>query len=96
MATPIHFDRDDEQIPPTPAAASDPTDPGDRERSPRRERNLLVALVGLAVAVVAVGLAFPALLAPAVAVAVLVAIVALDVVLPMGELRQIPRRYWTR
>ena len=55
-----------------------------------------MALVGLAVAVVLFGLAFPELLAPAVAVAVLAAIVALDWVLPSGELRQFSGHHWMR
>jgi hypothetical protein len=55
-----------------------------------------VGLVGLAVAVVLFGLVFPELLAPAVAVAVLAAIVALDWVLPSGELRQMTGHHWMR
>jgi uncharacterized membrane protein len=82
MTTSIPVERDDHGAPPTAA------DSTNRERSSsRREAILLVALLGLAVAVVLVGLAFPELLAPAAAVAVLVAIVALDCVLPSGELR---------
>ena len=67
----------------------------DRERSAsRRETVLLVALLALAAAVVLFGLAFPGLLAPAVAIAVLVAVVALDWVLPSGELGRSSARYW--
>jgi len=98
MATSISIpvERDDEKTPSTPVAAPTTTptltpavaDSMDREESPRRETILLMALVGLAVAVVLFGLAFPKLLAAAVAVAVLAAIVALDWVLPSGELRQ--------
>ena len=66
------------------------------ESTPRRETILLVGLVGLAVAVVLFGLVFPELLAPAVAVAVLAAIVALDWVLPSGELRQMSGHHWMR
>jgi hypothetical protein len=62
-------------------------DSADRDRSSRREAIVLMALVGLAGAVVLVGLAFPGLLAPAAAVAVLAAIVALEWGLPSGELR---------
>ena len=72
------------------------TESTDRRRPPRRETILLVGLVGLAVAVVLFGLVFPELLAPAVAVAVLAAIVALDWVLPSGELRQMSRHHWMR
>jgi hypothetical protein len=50
------------------------------------------ALVALVTAVVLFGLAFPALLAPAVAIAVLAAILALEVLLPTGQLRQTIRR----
>ena len=68
----------------------------DRERpSSRRESVLATALVGLVAAVVLFGLAFPELLAPAVAIAVLAAIVALDTLLPSGELRQMRENHWT-
>jgi len=71
------------------SAAPSAIDSVDRERpSSRREAVLATALVGLVAAVVLFGLAFPELLAPAVAIAVLAAIVALDLVLPSGELRQ--------
>ena len=75
MAISIPVERDDEKTPSTPVAAPTVTpivtDSMDRERSPRRETILLMALVGLAVAVVLFGLAFPELLAPAVAIALL-------------------------
>ena len=68
----------------------------DRGRpSSRREAVLAAALVGLVAAVVLFGLAFPELLAPAVALGVLAVIVALDSLLPSGELRQMPRNHWT-
>lgn len=68
----------------------------DRERpSSHRESVLATALVGLVAAVVLFGLAFPELLAPAVAIAVLAAIVALDTLLPSGELRQMRENHWT-
>ena len=68
----------------------------DRERpSSRREAVLAAALVGIVAAVVLFGLAFPALLAPAVGIAVLAAIVALDSFLPSGELRQMREKHWT-
>jgi hypothetical protein len=71
------------------SAAPSAIDSVDRERpSSRREAVLATALVGLVAAVVLFGLVFPELLAPAVAIAVLAAIVALDLVLPSGELRQ--------
>lgn len=76
------------------SAAPSANDSVDRERpSSRREAVLATALVGLVAAVVLFGLAFPELLAPAVAIAVLAAIVALDLVLPSGELRQITRKH---
>jgi len=63
---------------------------GTVENRPARQVKLrnTRALVGLVAAVVLFGLAFPGLLAPAVAIAVLAAIVALDLILPSGELRQ--------
>ena len=104
MAISIPVERDDEKTPSAPVAAPTTTptvtptvtDSVDREPSPRRETILLMALVGLAVAVVLFGLVFPELLAPAVAVAVLAAIVALDWVLPSGELRQFTGHHWMR
>ena len=78
------------------SAAPSATDSVDRERpSSRREAVLATALVGLVAAVVLFGLAFPELLAPAVAIAVLAAIVALDSFLPSGELRQMREKHWT-
>jgi len=73
--------------------ASTAIDSADLSRSAsRREAVLLTALVALVAAVALFGLAFPALLAPAVAIAVLAAIVALDWLLPSGELRQVSAR----
>jgi protein-S-isoprenylcysteine O-methyltransferase Ste14 len=78
------------------STAPDAIDSVDRERSSsRREAVLATALVGLIAAVVLFGFAFPELLAPAVAIAVLAAIVALDLLLPSGELRQMARNHWT-
>ena len=96
MATSIPVERADEQIPSTPAAAPTTTDSTGPERTPRRETILLMALAGLAVAVVLFGLTFPELLAPAVGVGVLAAIVALDWLLPSGELRQMSGHHWMR
>ena len=74
-------------------AASTAIESADRERSEsRREAVLVKALVALVAAVALFGLAFPGLLAPAVAIAVLAAIVALDWLLPSGELRSCPTR----
>lgn len=96
MTTSIPVERNGEEIPSRSAVAPVVTESTDRRRPPRRETILLVVLVGLAVAVVLFGLVFPELLAPAVAVAVLAAIVALDWVLPSGELRQMSGRHWMR
>jgi hypothetical protein len=52
-----------------------------------------MALVALFAAVVLFGLVFPGLLAPAVAIAVLAAIVAMEWLLPTGELRQASARF---
>ena len=79
MATSTLVERDEEKTPSTPVATPTTTptttpavtDSVDRERSPRRETILLMALVGLVAAVVLFGLAFPELLAPAVAIALL-------------------------
>ena len=80
----------------TSSTAPGATEPVHRERpSSRREAVLATALVGLVAAVVLFGLAFPELLAPAVAIAVLAAIVALDLLLPSGELRRMARNHWT-
>jgi len=74
--------------------ASTVTDSPDRSRSEhRREVVLATALVALVAAVALFGLAFPGLLAPAVAIAVLAAIIALDWLLPSGELRQLSARF---
>jgi hypothetical protein len=76
-------------------AASTAIDGADRSRSAfRREAVLVAALVALVSAVALFGIAFPGLLAPAVAIAVLAAIVALDWLLPSGELRQASARFW--
>ena len=81
----------------SPAAASTATESADHERfASRREAVLLTALLALVAAVALFGLAFPGLLAPAVAIAVLAAIVALDWLLPSGELRQVSARFWKR
>jgi len=78
----------------SPVAACTAGEPVDRRRfTARREAVLLAALVALVVAVAVFGLVFPELLAPAVAVAVLAAIVALDWLLPSGELRQMSARF---
>ena len=79
----------------SPTPASTAIGDADRLRSAsRREAVLATALVALVAAVALFGLAFPGLLAPAVAIAVLAAIVALDWVLPSGELRQASTRFW--
>ena len=79
----------------TSPTASTVTDSPDRSRSEhRREVVLAAALVALVAAVALFGLAFPGLLAPAVAIAVLAAIVALDWLLPSGELRGVSGRFW--
>jgi Flp pilus assembly protein TadB len=96
VTTSIPVERNGEEIPSMSAVAPAATESTDGRRSPRRETILLVGLVGLAVAVVLFGLVFPELLAPAVAVAVLAAIVALDWVLPSGELRQMTGHHWMR
>jgi Flp pilus assembly protein TadB len=96
VTTSIPVEHNGEEIPSKSAAAPVVTESTDGRRSPRRETILLVGLLGLAVAVVLFGLAFPELLAPAVAVAVLAAIVALDWVLPSGELRQMRGRHRVR
>ena len=81
----------------SPTAASTAVEPADRERSEsRREAVLATALVALVAAVALFGLAFPEILAPAVAIAVLAAIVALDWLLPSGELRQVSARFLKR
>ena len=62
----------------------------------RRVSVLVTALVALVAAVALFGLAFPQLLAPAIAIAALAAIVALDWLLPSGEQRQTPGVHWMR
>jgi hypothetical protein len=57
---------------------------------------LVAAVVALAAAVVLFVLAFPELLAPAVGIAVLDIIVALEWLLPSGELRPASARSWRR
>jgi hypothetical protein len=96
VTTSIPVERNGEEIPSMSAVAAVVTESTDRRRPPCRETILLVGLLGLAVAVVLFGLVFPELLAPAVAIAVLAAIVALDWVLPSGELRQMSGRHWMR
>ncbi|MBV9919875.1 MAG: hypothetical protein JOY78_03340 [Pseudonocardia sp.] len=83
---------DDQQV-----IASTPVDSAGRgPLSLRRETILLIALVGLVAAVALFGLVFPQLLAAAIAVAVLAVIVALDWLLPSGELRSKWARRATR
>ena len=97
MTTSTTVDPDDQATEATSATAT-PTaiDPADRERlASRREAVLAAALVVLIAAVVLFGLAFPGLLAPAVAIAVLAVIIALDWVLPSGELHQATKGFWT-
>lgn len=62
----------------------------------RRVATLATALVALVAAVALFGLAFPQLLAPAVAIAVLAVIVALDWLLPSGDVRQTAGVHWMR
>jgi F0F1-type ATP synthase membrane subunit c/vacuolar-type H+-ATPase subunit K len=77
------------------AIASTAIESADRSQSAsRREAVLVTALVALVAAVALFGLAFPGLLAPAVAIAILAAIVALEWLLPSGELRQASARFW--
>jgi hypothetical protein len=77
--------------------ASTPVDSAGRgRRSLRREAVLLIALACLVAAVALFGLAFPELLAAAIAVAVLAVIVGLDWLLPSGELRSMSGRHGTR
>jgi hypothetical protein len=87
----------DDQATDTTSAVTAPTaiDSGDRARRvTRRDAVLATALGGLVAAVVLFGLAFPQLLAPAVALAVLVVIIALDWLLPSGELQRVSARRW--
>jgi hypothetical protein len=77
------------------SAAPGAIDSADRQRpSSRPEAILAMVLVGLVAAVVLFGLALPEMLALAVGIAVLAAIVALDSLLPSGELRQMPGNHW--
>jgi hypothetical protein len=95
----------DDQATETTSAASAPAaidasiavGSGERERpASRREAVLATALVALVAAVAVCGHAFPDLLAPAVLTAVLAAIVALDWLLPSGELHAASARLWKR
>src|SRR3954451_5186462 len=61
--------------------------------APGREGFLAAAIVVLIAAVVVFGLVFPGLLAPAVAIAVLAVIIAMDWLLPSGELRTVSKRF---
>ena len=88
----------EDQVPETTSATTVSTavDPAGGEwPESRRETVLATALVGLVAGVALFGLAFPELLAPAVAIAVLAAIIALDWLLPTGELRQASKKLWT-
>jgi hypothetical protein len=95
MTTSLTAETDNQAGSTSPTTASTAIDSADHSRSAsRREAVLATALVALVAAVALFGLAFPGLLAPAVAIAVLAAIVALDWVLPSGELRQVKARFW--
>jgi Flp pilus assembly protein TadB len=96
MNTPAPIACEDRPIASLPAGTErTATDSANRgRRSWHRETILLMALLGLAVALF--GLAFPELLAAAIAVAVLAIIVALDWLLPSGELRPSFGRHRTR
>ena len=97
MTTSTTAETDNQDTATTSHAAPTAIDDADRVRSAsRREAVLVAALVALVAAVALFGLVFPALLAPAVAIAVLAAIVALDWLLPSGELRQASARFWKR
>jgi hypothetical protein len=82
--------------PATATAAPTVLDAVDGQRASRREAVLVATLVALVAAVALFGLAFPELLAPAVGIAVLAIIVALDWLLPSGEPRQVSARFWRR
>jgi hypothetical protein len=90
MNSPARVAVADQPIAPPQETATDPVP------SLRREIILVVALVGLVVAVALFGLVFPQLLAAAIAIALLAVIVALDWLLPSGELRSRLRRRGTR
>jgi len=95
MNTSPIVDPDDRTKDTSPATAT-PTaiDPADRTQpASRREAVLAAAIVVLIAAVVVFGLVFPQLLAPAVGIAVLAVIVALDWLLPSGELRQVSKKF---
>jgi|SRR6478672_4483090 len=88
MNTPAHVACDDQPIASVLASPErTAVDSPGRGRSLCRETILLMALIGLVVAVALFGIAFPELLAVAIAVAVLAVIVAFDWLLPSGELR---------
>ena len=97
MTTSTIADADDPAADATSATATPtPDDSADWERlASRREAVLAGAIVVLIAAVVLFGLVFPQLLAPAVGIAVLAVIIALDWLLPTGELRQASKRSWT-
>ena len=95
MNTPTTVDPADRMRDASPATTT-PTaiDPADRQQlASRREAVLAAAIVVLIAAVVVFGLVFPQLLAPAVGIAVLAVIVALDWLLPSGELRQVSKKF---
>jgi len=95
MNTSPIVDPDDRTKDTSPATAT-PTaiDPaGGTQPASRREAVLAAAIVVLIAAVVVFGLVFPQLLAPAVGIAVLAVIVALDWLLPSGELRQVSKKF---
>ena len=86
----------DDQARDTRSATAAPTavDSADRKRlASRRDAVLAAAILVLIAAVVLFGLVFPQLLAPAVGIAVLAVIIALDWVLPSGELRQVSKGF---
>jgi hypothetical protein len=98
MNTPAPVACDDRPIASVPACPERTAidSPGRARRSLSRETVLLVALVGLAVAVALFGLAVPELLPPAIAFALLAVIVAFDRLLPSGELRSSSGHHRTR
>jgi hypothetical protein len=87
---------DDEDPTPATEAPSAVDSPEGERASSRREALLVAAVVALAAAVVLFGLVFPELLAPAVGIAVLAIIVALEWLLPSGELRPASAKSWRR
>jgi fatty acid desaturase len=79
----------------TTGAASPVRESAQRERPPSRRWAVLATALGALVAAVALfGLVFPQLLAPAVAIAVLGAVVGLQWLLP-GELPHTRPTHWT-